>query len=56
MASIADVNGDGWLDIFVTMEKSGTSNLLFINNGDATFRCAHAPTDRYDERHVDVLL
>jgi hypothetical protein len=39
--SIADVNGDGWLDIYVC--KSGKpdspnrSNELFINNGDLTF-------------------
>jgi len=39
--SIADVNGDGWLDIYVC--KSGIpgsphrANELFINNGDLTF-------------------
>ncbi len=39
--SVADVNGDGWLDIYVC--KSGDpatpnrSNELFINNGDLTF-------------------
>ena len=39
--SIADVNGDGWLDIYVC--KSGDPNSknrhneLFINNGDMTF-------------------
>ena len=39
--SIADVNGDGWLDIYVC--KSGDPNTanrhneLFINNGDLTF-------------------
>jgi len=39
--SIADVNGDGWLDIYVC--KSGSpdtpnrNNQLFINNGDLTF-------------------
>ena len=39
--SIADVNGDGWLDIYVC--KSGDPNRrhrhneLFINNGDGTF-------------------
>ncbi len=39
--SIADVNGDGWLDIYVC--KSGDPNRrhrhneLFINNGDLTF-------------------
>jgi hypothetical protein len=39
--TLADVNGDGWLDIYVC--KSGDfsgknrSNQLFINNGDLTF-------------------
>ena len=39
--SVADVNGDGWLDIYVC--KSGDpksknrNNELFINNGDQTF-------------------
>lgn len=39
--SLADVNGDGWLDIYVC--KSGNpnsknrNNELFINNGDLTF-------------------
>lgn len=39
--SIADVNGDGWLDIFVCKsgDPGGTHryNELFINNGDLTF-------------------
>ena len=39
--SIADVNGDGWLDIYVCKsgDPSGTHrhNELFINNGDLTF-------------------
>ena len=40
--SVADVNGDGWLDLYLC--KSGPpgserrSNELFINNGDSTFR------------------
>ena len=40
-ASIVDINGDGWLDIYVC--KAGPphgprrSNELFINNGDQTF-------------------
>ncbi|HKK41815.1 MAG TPA: VCBS repeat-containing protein [Bacteroidales bacterium] len=39
--SIADINGDGWLDIYIC--KSGATggkhryNELFINNGDLTF-------------------
>ncbi|MDR8392517.1 VCBS repeat-containing protein [Aliifodinibius sp. S!AR15-10] len=50
--SIADVNGDGWLDIYVC--KSGSPggknrhNELFINNGDLTF------TEKAEEWRVDV--
>ncbi len=49
--SIADVNGDGWLDIYVC--KSGDPNSpnrhneLFINNGDLTF------TERASEYGLD---
>lgn len=40
--TMADVNGDGWLDIYVCRAgyKGGTdvkANLLYINNGDLTF-------------------
>jgi hypothetical protein len=39
--SIADVNGDGWLDIYVCKSGNPKSenrhNELFINNGDLTF-------------------
>lgn len=39
--SIADVNGDGWLDIYVCKsgnpEGENRHNELFINNGDLTF-------------------
>jgi hypothetical protein len=39
--SIADINGDGWLDIYVCKsgdpKSSHRSNELFINNGDLTF-------------------
>lgn len=41
--TMADVNSDGWLDIYVcrsgdTKRASRRSNLLFINQGDLTFR------------------
>ena len=40
-ASIADVNGDGWMDIYVcnsgNVESDERHNELFINNGDGTF-------------------
>jgi enediyne biosynthesis protein E4 len=51
--SIADVNGDGWLDIYIC--KSGKpdtknrKNELFINNGDLTF------TEKAAEYGLDVL-
>lgn len=39
--SIADVNGDGWLDIYVSnageIRGDDRKNELFINNGDLTF-------------------
>jgi hypothetical protein len=39
--SMADVNGDGWLDIYVAnsgdIEGDNKENELFINNGDLTF-------------------
>jgi len=39
--SIADINGDGWLDIFICKsgkpESNHRANALFINNGDLTF-------------------
>lgn len=39
--SLADVNGDGWLDIYVCnsgdIEGDNKQNELFINNGDLTF-------------------
>lgn len=39
--SMADVNGDGWLDIYVCnsgkLEGDDKKNELFINNGDGTF-------------------
>lgn len=41
-AVIVDINGDGWLDIYVCNagfmpEKSNQENELFINHGDLTF-------------------
>jgi len=51
-ATMVDINGDGWLDIYVC--KSGKpggdnrSNELFINNGDLTF------TERSKEYGLDI--
>ncbi|HEX8040938.1 MAG TPA: VCBS repeat-containing protein, partial [Chryseosolibacter sp.] len=50
--SMADVNGDGWLDIYVCSSGNvkadpGKHNELFINNGDLTF------TERSAEYGVD---
>ncbi len=49
---VADVNNDGWLDIYVTRElyddrSELRKNLLYINNGDLTF------TERAEEYGVD---
>jgi hypothetical protein len=49
--SMADVNGDGWLDIYVCnsgdVKGDNKQNELFINNGDLTF------TDKAVEYGVD---
>lgn len=51
--SIADVNGDGWLDIYVCksgiLDSPHRSNELFINNGDMTF------TEKAKEYGLDNL-
>jgi enediyne biosynthesis protein E4 len=48
--SMADVNGDGWLDIYVCnsgdIKGDNKQNELFINNGDNTF------TERAEEYNV----
>ncbi|MHC4845341.1 MAG: FG-GAP repeat domain-containing protein, partial [Planctomycetota bacterium] len=36
--SIADVNADGWPDIYTTSSAFGTPNALFLNQGDGNFR------------------
>lgn len=36
-AQAVDVNGDGWVDIFVPLEADGVPDRLFINNADGTF-------------------
>lgn len=49
--TLADVNADGWLDIYVCFSGKGSPdqrrNRLFINNGDLTF------TDRAKDYGVD---
>lgn len=40
--SVADVNGDGWPDLYLTNSATGSSNALFLNRGDGTFRDAAA--------------
>ncbi len=49
--TVADVNGDGWLDIYVCysgdVEHKHRKNQLFINNGNLTF------TDRAAEYGID---
>lgn len=49
--SMADVNGDGWLDIYVCnsgdIKGDNKQNELFINNGDLTF------SEKSEKYHVD---
>jgi len=35
--AVADVDGDGWQDVFLTNSAVGSTNALFRNNGDGTF-------------------
>lgn len=34
-----DVNGDGWEDLYLIIDRQEFRNELFINNGDGTFTC-----------------
>jgi enediyne biosynthesis protein E4 len=36
-AAAADVDGDGWMDLYLTDSRKGEPNRLFRNNGDGTF-------------------
>jgi hypothetical protein len=63
-AAAADINGDGWQDIYVASYNrygivmpnawhratNGTPNLLFVNQGDGTFREAAQAWDVRDSR------
>ena len=35
--SVADVNNDGWPDLYFTNSRFGTPNALYLNRGDGTF-------------------
>lgn len=37
-ASVADADGDGWPDIYLTNSESGAKNALYINQKDGAFR------------------
>ena len=41
VSGVGDINGDGYLDIYVSVSGYGfpylTKNILYINNGDLTF-------------------
>ena len=52
-AVMADVNQDGWLDIYVCLSgASPKANLLFINNGNRTFTESAASYGVDDLRHA----
>ncbi len=36
-AAAGDVDGDGWIDLYVTTSRKGAQNLLYRNQGDGTF-------------------
>ena len=36
--SVADVNNDGWPDLYFTTSRFGASNALYLNQKDGTFR------------------
>src|SRR5439155_16214958 len=38
--SVADVNNDGWPDLYFTASRCGAANALYINQKDGTFRDA----------------
>lgn len=40
--SVADVDGDGWVDLYFTNSRFGHPNALYLNEGDGTFREAAA--------------
>jgi len=40
--SVADVNNDGWPDLYFTSSRFGAANALYINQKDGTFRDAAA--------------
>ncbi len=53
-----DYNKDGWLDLYVTNSAGSTRNLLYKNNGDATFtKIAQTGflTDQYFSRNADFI-
>lgn len=56
-AAVADVNGDGLEDVYVTESSLGkpTPNYLFINNGDGTFRDAAKPAGVSGDKQRDDL-
>jgi hypothetical protein len=36
--SVSDVNDDGWPDLYFTSSRFGSSNALYLNQGDGSFR------------------
>ena len=58
--SVADVNGDGWLDIYVcysgNLAPEKRRNQLFINNGDLTFTERAAELGLDDPGHTTMAV
>ena len=42
--SVSDVNNDGWDDLYFTSSRFGTSNALYLNQHDGTFKDVSAAT------------
>src|SRR6266446_4239433 len=51
--SVADVNNDGWPDLYFTTSRFGADNALYLNQKDGTFRDARRGAEPPGRRRVD---